>query len=91
MKDKCCYLFLIFSRCNCNIAYCIQILLINVIMDGPPALTLGMEPIDHDIKEQPPRDTRKHLISPALIRNCLVSAAVIICGTLWVFRFVVLD
>ncbi|KAL7636831.1 UNVERIFIED_CONTAM: hypothetical protein RMT77_012589 [Armadillidium vulgare] len=68
-----------------------QILLINVIMDGPPALTLGMEPIDEDIKEQPPRDTSKNLITPTLIRNCLVSAAVIICGTLWVFRSEMMD
>ncbi|KAG0719190.1 Calcium-transporting ATPase type 2C member 1 [Chionoecetes opilio] len=63
-----------------------QILLINVIMDGPPALTLGMEPIDEDVKDLPPRDTRKDLITRKLVRNCVISAAVIICGTLWVFR-----
>ncbi|MPC29522.1 Calcium-transporting ATPase type 2C member 1 [Portunus trituberculatus] len=63
-----------------------QILLINVIMDGPPALTLGMEPIDEDVKMQPPRDTTKDLITKKLVRNCIISAAVIICGTLWVFR-----
>ncbi|XP_045617379.2 calcium-transporting ATPase type 2C member 1 isoform X1 [Procambarus clarkii] len=63
-----------------------QILLINVIMDGPPALTLGMEPIDDDVKVQPPRDTTKDLITKKLIRNCVISASVIICGTLWVFR-----
>ncbi|XP_063888439.1 calcium-transporting ATPase type 2C member 1-like isoform X2 [Scylla paramamosain] len=63
-----------------------QILLINVIMDGPPALTLGMEPIDEDVKVQPPRDTTKDLITKKLVRNCVISAAVIICGTLWVFR-----
>ncbi|XP_068210237.1 calcium-transporting ATPase type 2C member 1 isoform X1 [Palaemon carinicauda] len=63
-----------------------QILLINVIMDGPPALTLGMEPIDDDVKVQPPRDTTKDLITPKVIRNCVISAVVIICGTLWVFR-----
>lgn len=63
-----------------------QILLINVIMDGPPALTLGMEPIDDDVKVQPPRDTTKDLITKKLIKNCVISASVIICGTLWVFR-----
>ncbi|KAK4291732.1 hypothetical protein Pmani_035458 [Petrolisthes manimaculis] len=63
-----------------------QILLINVIMDGPPALTLGMEPIDDDVKLQPPRDTKKDLITRQLVRNCIISATVIICGTLWVFR-----
>ncbi|XP_037802203.1 calcium-transporting ATPase type 2C member 1-like isoform X2 [Penaeus monodon] len=68
-----------------------QILLINVIMDGPPALTLGMEPIDEDVKVQPPRDTKKDLITPKIIRNCVISAAVIICGTMWVFRSEMMD
>ncbi|XP_042226858.1 calcium-transporting ATPase type 2C member 1-like isoform X2 [Homarus americanus] len=68
-----------------------QILLINVIMDGPPALTLGMEPIDDDVKVQPPRDTKKDLITKKLIRNCIISASVIICGTLWVFRSEMMD
>uniref|UniRef100_A0A6A7G0R4 Calcium-transporting ATPase n=2 Tax=Hirondellea gigas TaxID=1518452 RepID=A0A6A7G0R4_9CRUS len=68
-----------------------QILLINVIMDGPPALTLGMEPIDEDIARLPPRDTSKDIITPRLIRNCLISATVIIVGTLWVFRSEMLD
>ncbi|XP_027218715.1 calcium-transporting ATPase type 2C member 1 isoform X1 [Penaeus vannamei] len=68
-----------------------QILLINVIMDGPPALTLGMEPIDEDVKVQPPRDTKKDLITPKIIRNCVISATVIICGTMWVFRSEMMD
>lgn len=55
-------------------------------MDGPPALTLGMEPIDDDVKLQPPRDTKKDLITRKLVRNCVISATIIICGTLWVFR-----
>lgn len=67
-------------------SFVFQILLINVIMDGPPALTLGMEPIDDDVKLQPPRDTKKDLITRKLVRNCVISATIIICGTLWVFR-----
>ena len=32
-----------------------QILWINIIMDGPPAQSLGVEPVDHDVIRQPPR------------------------------------
>jgi Ca2+-transporting ATPase len=32
-----------------------QILWINIIMDGPPAQTLGVEPVDADVMRQPPR------------------------------------
>lgn len=32
-----------------------QILWINIIMDGPPAQSLGVEPVDKDVMAQPPR------------------------------------
>ena len=32
-----------------------QILWINIIMDGPPAQSLGVEPVDPDVIRQPPR------------------------------------
>ena len=32
-----------------------QILWINVIMDGPPAQSLGLEPVDHEVLKRPPR------------------------------------
>ncbi|CAF4425862.1 unnamed protein product, partial [Rotaria magnacalcarata] len=30
-----------------------QILWINIIMDGPPAQSLGVEPVDHDVLKKP--------------------------------------
>lgn len=39
-----------------------QILWINVIMDGPPAQSLGLEPVDHEVLKRPPR-TRKQQVS----------------------------
>uniref|UniRef100_A0A915Q3G5 Calcium-transporting ATPase n=1 Tax=Setaria digitata TaxID=48799 RepID=A0A915Q3G5_9BILA len=62
-----------------------QILWINIIMDGPPAQSLGVEPVDRDIIRQPPRDVRQPMINNALITNILISAAIIIAGTLSVF------
>ncbi|KAI8426004.1 hypothetical protein MSG28_004980 [Choristoneura fumiferana] len=63
-----------------------QILWINIIMDGPPAQSLGVEPVDHEVVRRRPRDTSRRIISRALLVNVLLSAAIIIAGTLWVFN-----
>ncbi|CAG9538346.1 unnamed protein product [Cercopithifilaria johnstoni] len=62
-----------------------QILWINIIMDGPPAQSLGVEPVDRDIIRQPPRDVRQPMIDSAFIINIFLSASIIIAGTLSVF------
>jgi Ca2+-transporting ATPase len=40
-----------------------QILWINIIMDGPPAQSLGVEPVDHDVMRQPPRHAEEPIIT----------------------------
>ncbi|XP_053401616.1 calcium-transporting ATPase type 2C member 1-like isoform X2 [Mercenaria mercenaria] len=62
-----------------------QILWINIIMDGPPAQSLGVEPVDHDVIRQPPRRVKDPIITRYFIVNILVSAVIIVSGTLWVF------
>lgn len=62
-----------------------QILWINIIMDGPPAQSLGVEPVDHDVIRQPPRHVGDPIITRRLIVNVLSSALIIVSGTLWVF------
>ncbi|CAG0883662.1 unnamed protein product [Cyprideis torosa] len=62
-----------------------QILWINIIMDGPPAQSLGVEPVDPDVVRQPPRNTREPMITRTLIVNVLLSASLIVFGTLWIF------
>uniref|UniRef100_A0A2I3GSH7 Calcium-transporting ATPase n=1 Tax=Nomascus leucogenys TaxID=61853 RepID=A0A2I3GSH7_NOMLE len=91
-----------------------QILWINIIMDGPPAQRssqktevcctgvrlgvegrgestwagragLGVEPVDKDALRQPPRSVKDTILSRALILKILMSAAVIISGTLFIF------
>lgn len=62
-----------------------QILWINIIMDGPPAQSLGVEPVDRDVMNKPPRNVKNPMITRALIMNVLLSATVIVTGTLWVF------
>uniref|UniRef100_A0A1Q3F825 Calcium-transporting ATPase n=3 Tax=Culex tarsalis TaxID=7177 RepID=A0A1Q3F825_CULTA len=63
-----------------------QILWINIIMDGPPAQSLGVEPVDQDVLKQKPRNVKQPMISKSLIINVLLSAGIIILGTLWVFQ-----
>ncbi|XP_063234535.1 calcium-transporting ATPase type 2C member 1 isoform X2 [Bacillus rossius redtenbacheri] len=63
-----------------------QILWINIIMDGPPAQSLGVEPVDKDVVKQKPRNVKEPMITRSLIFNVLLSACIIIGGTLWVFK-----
>jgi len=63
-----------------------QILWINIIMDGPPAQSLGVEPVDKDVVKKPPRHSSEQMINRKLIVNVLFSAFIIVAGTLWVFK-----
>ncbi|ELW62936.1 Calcium-transporting ATPase type 2C member 2 [Tupaia chinensis] len=62
-----------------------QILWVNIIMDGPPAQSLGVEPVDKDTLRQPPRSVQDTILSRALVLRVLLSSAVIISGTLLTF------
>jgi len=68
-----------------------QILWINIIMDGPPAQSLGVEPADPDIMKRPPRNTKEPMLTRALMINILMSATVIVIGTLYVFKEMMVD
>ncbi|KAJ8290825.1 hypothetical protein GJAV_G00018010 [Gymnothorax javanicus] len=62
-----------------------QILWINIIMDGPPAQSLGVEPVDRDVIRKPPRNVRDSILTRSLIVKILVSSLIIVSGTLYVF------
>ena len=51
-------------------------------MDGPPAQSLGVEPVDPALLQQPPRPRNARVLTPRLIRRVLQSAAIILLGTL---------
>jgi len=44
----------------------IQILFVNLVTDGLPALALGMEPIEKDVMERHPRDPEEGVITSAM-------------------------
>ncbi|NXN12743.1 AT2C1 ATPase, partial [Indicator maculatus] len=62
-----------------------QILWINIIMDGPPAQSLGVEPVDKDVIRKPPRNVKDSILTKSLVVKILVSSVIIVCGTLFVF------
>jgi Ca2+-transporting ATPase len=62
-----------------------QILWINIIMDGPPAQSLGVEPVDKDVMKEGPREKNADIITRQMIKRILTSACFIVCGTMYVF------
>jgi P-type Ca2+ transporter type 2C len=62
-----------------------QILWINIIMDGPPAQSLGVEPVDERILNAKPRKADDPIVTRALLLRAITSAALIVFLTLKVF------
>ncbi|KAI0401053.1 calcium-transporting P-type ATPase [Xylaria palmicola] len=62
-----------------------QILWINIIMDGPPAQSLGVERVDPDVMSRPPRSRSEPVLTRSLITRVLTSAAIIMTGTMLVY------
>ncbi|KAI9739936.1 MAG: High affinity Ca2+/Mn2+ P-type ATPase-like protein [Claussenomyces sp. TS43310] len=75
--------------CTClglkNPLNAMQILWINIIMDGPPAQSLGVEPVDPDVMARPPRKRGAPALTQPLIRRVMTSAAIIMFGTMAVY------
>jgi P-type Ca2+ transporter type 2C len=63
----------------------IQILWINMIMDGPPAQSLGVEPADPDVMERPP--SREQIISRRNLLKIIITGVVMSVGTLALYYF----
>ncbi|KAF2031084.1 calcium-transporting P [Setomelanomma holmii] len=59
-----------------------QILWINILMDGPPAQSLGVEPVDPAVMALPPRHRHARVLTRPLIQRVLQSATIIMIGTL---------
>ncbi|KAK9355029.1 hypothetical protein V1505DRAFT_418797 [Lipomyces doorenjongii] len=62
-----------------------QILWINILMDGPPAQSLGVEPVDPEIMSRPPRQREAKILTGKLFKRTLLSAAFIFVGTMFIY------
>ena len=61
-----------------------QILWINLVTDGMPALALGVDPADEGLMAQPPRPPGEGVITPQMWRGILIVGVVMAAGTLFV-------
>jgi len=66
----------------------IQILWVNLVTDGLPALALGVDPIDKDIMRRKPRNVSDRVITPDRVRLMLGQGLVIALCSLSAFSFI---
>ena len=60
----------------------LQILFVNLIMDGPPAMSLGVDPVSPDAMRRPPRPARERILTQPRLLRILLASAVMAAGTL---------
>ncbi|MGW2832674.1 cation-translocating P-type ATPase [Streptomyces sp. NPDC001286] len=63
----------------------IQLLWINIIMDGPPAMALGVDPPRDDVMNRPPRAPGERMLNARRLTAITRSGAVMALGTVAVF------
>ena len=61
-----------------------QILWINLVTDGLPALALGVDPADEGLMRQPPRPSSEGVLTPRMWRGILFVGVIMAAGTLFV-------
>ncbi|KAH7883388.1 hypothetical protein F5I97DRAFT_1930939 [Phlebopus sp. FC_14] len=62
-----------------------QILFINILMDGPPSQSLGVDPVDPAVMRRLPRKKNEPIISKRLLYRVLFSASTIVLGTAFIY------
>ncbi len=81
--------------CTClgykNPLNAMQILWINIIMDGPPAQSLGVEPVSADVMALPPRARGASVLTAKLLKRVAIAAAMICAGTMLIYTHEMLD
>lgn len=67
----------------------LQLLWINIVMDGPPALTLGLEPIRGDLMQREPTKRNANIVTKEMLQkvvfNGLFISAVFMAQRVWNF------
>jgi len=60
---------------------------IDILMDGPPAQSLGVEPVDPSVMGRPPRPKQARVLTKPLIQRVLTQASMIMLGTLAIYIY----
>ncbi len=63
----------------------VQILWMNLVTDGLPALALGVEPAEPDVMERPPRDPKEGIMSKQVMISILLGGLCLSILTLFVY------
>jgi Ca2+-transporting ATPase len=61
-----------------------QLLWINLVTDGAPALALGVDPAEEGLMRQPPRPPGERVVTPRMWRGIVFVGVVMAAGTLYV-------
>lgn len=69
----------------------VQLLWINLVTDGLPALALGLDPYPKDIMRRPPRNPKEGVLSRDVVFLIVVVAVILTVGTLAVFQLEIND
>jgi len=65
----------------------IQILWVNLVTDGLPALALSMEPVEKDVMKKPPRKKEEGIINKNIINSMVFIGVIMAAVTLFLFAF----
>ncbi|MDP2098156.1 MAG: calcium-translocating P-type ATPase, PMCA-type [Methylobacter sp.] len=65
----------------------VQLLWINIIMDGPPAMSLGVDPVRNGSMDEPPRDPGARILSLSRFGNLLGYGLTMAVGTLGILFY----
>ncbi|MDH4224722.1 MAG: HAD-IC family P-type ATPase [Deltaproteobacteria bacterium] len=60
----------------------IQILWINIIMDGPPAMAMGVEPMRMELMKEKPRAQNEQILSMRRLGTLMMLGSIMVTGTL---------
>jgi Ca2+-transporting ATPase len=63
----------------------VQLLWVNLVTDGLPALALGVDPSDPDVMDRPPRNPNESVFTPSVKALVVGVGAIILLGTLPLF------
>ncbi|CAL9649143.1 cation-translocating P-type ATPase [Streptomyces sp. enrichment culture] len=63
----------------------IQLLWVNIIMDGPPAMALGVDPPTDDVMHRPPRSPAERILDTRRLTAVVRAGTVMAAGTVAVF------
>lgn len=65
----------------------VQILLMNLVTDGLPAIALSLDPVNPRIMQRPPRRIDDGIFSGGMLKTILIQGALIALGTVGVFIY----